>query len=221
MIAKELINQMIPPLKPKEKASKALNWMEELRTPEIPVIEGGKFLGLVNEEIILEHNDFDARIDELPLLGINCYVNEDTHFYNILKVASENQSKMVAVVNNLNEYQGVITIEDTLTAFAQTAAVQSPGAIIVISLAQNDYSLATISRLIEENEAKILSSCVTNDHADPSMIKLTLKINKSNLTHVIATLERFGYRIIARFQETGNNTNEKERWDLLMKYLSI
>lgn len=221
MIAKELINQMIPPLKPKEKVSKALAWMEELRTGEIPVIQGGKFLGLIHEEIIHENNEPEALIEDMPLLGINCYVNEDAHFYQVLRVASENHSKLVAVLNNLNEYQGVISIEDTITAFAQTAAVQSPGAIIVLSLYQNDYSLATISRLIEENDAKVLSSCITSDHLDSSKLKLTLKINKDNLTHVIATLERFGYKIIARFQESGDISNEKERWDLLMKYLSI
>jgi acetoin utilization protein AcuB len=221
MIAAELINQMIPPLKPTDIASKAISWMEEMRIAEIPVLENGKFVGFISEDIILESNNAELEIKNFPLIGEDCWVRDDVHFYNVLKKASEHHVKMVAVMNNLNEYEGVITIEDTITAFAQSASVQSPGAILVLSMNQIDYSLSAISRLIEENEAKVLSCCVTDDNLDASKIKLTLKINKTNLSHIIATLERFGYKIIGRFQDTVSESDDKGRWDLLMKYLSI
>jgi acetoin utilization protein AcuB len=56
---------------------------------------------------------------------------------------------------------------------------------------------------------------------DPAKIKLTLKINKSDLSRIIATLERFSYKVIAQFQHPSMITNEKERIDILMKYLNI
>ena len=56
---------------------------------------------------------------------------------------------------------------------------------------------------------------------DQAKIKVTLKINKTELSHITATLERFGYRIIGRFQEVESKSNDKERYDMLMKYLDI
>ena len=86
---------------------------------------------------------------------------------------------------------------------------------------QQDYSLAEISRLVEGEKAQILSSCITNDLMDTSKVKLTLKINKTDLSHISATLERFGFRIIGKFQEAEIKSNEQDRYDMLMKYLDI
>ena len=47
MIAKELINHMIPPLKLTDTAAYAIAWLEEFRTKELPVVNNGKFLGLI------------------------------------------------------------------------------------------------------------------------------------------------------------------------------
>ena len=85
----------------------------------------------------------------------------------------------------------------------------------------NDYSLTEISRLIETENAKILSSTVKEDELDPLKIKLTIKINKTELAHIVATLERFGYKIIARYQESDQDNNEQERLNQLLKFLDI
>ncbi len=221
MIAQELINHMIPPLKLTDDAHKAMIWMEELRANQLPVIDQGRFLGLISEEVILDENDVDKYISDLELLGTECVVDKGDHFYDVIKIASDHQVEMVGVTDDLGKYIGVITIQDTISAFAQTAAVQLPGGIVVLSLNQIDYSLSEISRLIEGEGAKILSSIVKEDASDPSKIRLTLKINKTELSHITATLERFDYRIIAKFQESKILDDEKEKVGMLLKYLNI
>ena len=89
----------------------------------------------------------------------------------------------------------------------------------MLSLNQADYSLSEISRLIESNEAQIMGSSLNIDKNEPTKFRLTLKINKIDLTHIIATLERFGYKIIAKYQQVKSVSNEKERLDMLMRYL--
>ena len=56
---------------------------------------------------------------------------------------------------------------------------------------------------------------------DRGKIKLTLKINQLDLSRIVATLERFGYRVIGRYQEAPHDDDSKERLDMLMKYLNI
>jgi len=221
VIAEDLINHMIPPLKGTDDAHKAIVWMEEFRCNYMPVVDDAKLLGFISEGIILESNDIDKHVKDFNLVGLNCYVHLDTHFYDILKVAAENKLQMVAVLNDDQTYGGVITVQDTLTSFAQTAAVQLPGGILVLSMNHHDYSLAEISRLIEENHAKILSSVVKEDPLDPVKMRLTLKINQLDLSRIVATLERFGYKVIGRYQETKPIAGEKDRIDMLLRYLDI
>jgi acetoin utilization protein AcuB len=221
MIAEDLINHMIPPLKGSDDAHKAIVWMEEFRCNYLPVVENSRLLGFISEEIILETNDIEKHVKDFNLVGLSCFVHLDTHFYDILKVATDNKLQMVAVLNDDQQYNGVITVQDTLTSFAQTAAVQMPGAIIVLCMNYIDYSLAEISRLIEENHAKILSSIIKEDPLDAGKIRLTLKINQSDMSRIVATLERFGYKVIGRYQETKPVENERERIDMLLRYLDI
>lgn len=221
MIAEELINHMIPPLKITDDAHKAMLWMEELRSNQLPVVDQEKFLGLISEELILEENDVERLIADFELEGTDCVVGQDSHFYEIIKLASDNNVQLVGVTNQENKYIGAITIQDTITSFAQTAAVQLPGGILVISMKLIDYSLAELSRLVEGENAKILSSTVKEDELDASKVKLTLKINNKDLSHIVATLERFGYKIIARFQESNINHGEKEKLDQLLRFLDI
>lgn len=221
MTAEELINHMIPPLKMTDDAHKAIVWMEELRCNQLPVVDHFEFAGLLSEEMILEENDIDRKVGDFQLGGRDCYVRKGSHFYEVLKIASENKVQMVGVIDAENKYVGAITVQDTITAFAQSAAVQMPGGIVVLSVSQIDYSLSQISRLVEENNAKILSSGVKVDENDPSKLKITLKINHLDLSRIIATFERFGFKLIAHFQESPVQDTEKERLDMLLKYLDI
>ena len=221
MIAEELINHMVPPLKVTDDAHKAIVWMEEFRCNYLPVVENGELLGFISEEIIMESNEIEKNVNSFPLVGKSCTVSMDSHFFDILRVAGEHKLNMVSVMGADGKYAGVITVQDVMASFAQSASVQMPGGILVLSMDLIDYSLAEISRFVEENNAKIISSTMVEDTLDKGKIKLTLKINQLDLSRIVATLERFGYRVIGRYQEDPRDDDSKERLDMLMKYLDM
>ena len=221
MIAEELINHMIPPLKVTDDAHKAIVWMEEFRCNHLPVVEEGRLLGFISEEIILESNDIEKSLSDFELTGKDCVVSLESHFYDILRIAGENKLQIVAALDEDQHYAGVITVQDIMASFAQTAAVKMQGGILVLSMDLIDYSMAEISRLVEENKAKIISSTMVEDTMDPGRIKLTLKINQVDLSRIVATLERFNYRVIGRYQEIRKDMDDNGRIDMLLKYLNI
>ena len=221
MIAEELINHMVPPLKVTDDAHKAIVWMEEFRCNFLPVVDNGILQGFISEEIIMESNDIEKRVGDFNLTGKACTVSLESHFFDILRVAGEHKLNMVAVLNEEGKYAGIITVQDVMSSFAQTASVQMPGGILVLSMDLIDYSLAEISRYVEENNAKVISSTMVEDSLDHGKIKLTLKINQMDLSRIVATLERFGYRVIGRYQEAPRDDDSKERLDMLMKYLNM
>lgn len=221
MVAADLINEMIPPLKSNDSVKKALNWMDAFRITQLPIVENNVYKGIITEDMLYEINNPDATIASIEPLYEDVFVGEDKHFYDVMRLATDHNLRIIAVVDLNNMFVGVITVRDTLAAFARTFANQSAGAIIVLSMNYRDYSLAHISRLIEENNTKILSSYVDTDPYDTNLIKLTLKLDKSELTPILATLERFEYRVIAKFQENPDADIQKERLDMFFRYFDI
>lgn len=221
MIAEDLINTMIPPLKPSDNIQKALDWMSNLRLKQLPVAENGNFIGILSEEQVLDEDDKSILISELDIYLTDVIVKPFQHFYDIMKVASINDCELVGVIGENREYLGVVDVKDTIGVFGQMSSMQGPGGILVIRLNERDYSLQEISRLIEENNAKILSLNLSNDEKSIDKIRITIKVSSSDMRHIIATLERFNYEIIASFQENELQNNNRENLGLLMKYLNI
>ncbi len=221
MVAADLINEMIPPLKSSDSVKKALNWMDAFRMTQLPIVENNVYKGIITEDMLYEINNPDATMDAIEPLYEDVFVGEDQHFYDVMRLATDHNLRIIAVVDLQNLFVGVITVRDTLAAFARTFANQSAGAILVMSMNYRDYSLSHISRLIEENNTKILSSYVDTDPYDTHLIKLTLKLDKTELTSILATLERFEYRVIAKFQENPDADIQKERLDMFFRYFDI
>ncbi|WP_291725346.1 CBS domain-containing protein [Bernardetia sp.] len=221
MVAADLINEMIPPLKGNDSVRKALNWMDAFRITQLPVVEDNVYKGIITEDMLYEINNPEATIDSVEPFYEDVFVSEEQHFYDVMRLATDHNLRIIAVLDLSNFFVGVITVRDTLAAFARTFASQSAGAIIVLSMNYRDYSLSHISRLIEENNTKILSSYVDTDPYDHNLIKLTLKLDKTELNAILATLERFEYRVIAKFQENPDADIQKERLDMFFRYFDI
>ena len=219
MIAKELINYMIPPLKTSDPISKVKLWMRELRVFELPVTHDDKFLGLITDDKLDEVLDGDLAIHDLE--GTASVIHQNQHYYDVLKIADREAVSLVAVVDDYGKYLGVIALEDIVEAFSKTSAVRGPGSLITITLNMIDYSLAEISRLVEENGVKILSLYMVNVDSDPTKIKLTIKLNTEDVSHVVATLSRFSYIVETNYQENSSDLQERERLDGLLNYLKI
>jgi acetoin utilization protein AcuB len=221
MIAEELINQMVPPLKTSDSVEKAVRWMEEFRVNQLPVVKNRQYMGMVSEESIIESNARSATLAQVPLGFTEVFVQHYQHFYTVMEVAIRNKIQVVPVLDEHQEFLGVITVNDTIAAFGQMSALQGQGGILVLNMNERDYSLSEISRHVEENNAKILSAYVSPDELDGYKVKVTLKINTMDLNRIIATFERFNYRIIAQFHDAAELKDDQDRLDLLMKYINI
>lgn len=221
MQANEFINNLIPPLKPSDRTGKALSWMEGIRTNVLPVVDSGQFIGLVNGDLIFDLNTLEKPISDLTLENSGCWVFADQHIYEVLRVSSEHHSNVVAVVDRNSNYLGVVTVEDSISAFADSLSIQSEGSILILSMNMNEYSLAEISRIIESENTKILSSFISTDPLDSTKIKVTLKVNKPELRYLKATLERFGYKILDQYQEEDEYSTEDDRIGNLLRFLDI
>lgn len=220
MIAKSFLSALIPSIKSSEIAEKALTWMADFHVQHLPVVEDGRFLGVVSEDDIYELSKPEATIAEHSYSNQNTFVNEYEHVYEIVKMAVRHQLTLVPVVDDNAVYLGAITQEALLAYFAQSASITEPGSILVLEVSERNYSLAEIARLAEYEQATILSSNVTS-HPNSISMEITLKFNTREVGRLVATYERFNYTVKASFQEADYVEDYQDRYDSLMSYLNV
>jgi len=221
MLAKDLMSDLVPALKTSDTGAQALSWMDIFRISHLPIVNERDFLGLISDKDIYDLNEADEPIGNHNLSLFSPFVFEDQHIYEVIEIASRLNLTVIPVLARNNQYLGLITLTDLVEVFADLSALKHPGGILVLEVNQNDYSLTEISRIVESNDAKILSLYISSAE-DTTRMTVTLKINTNDLTSVIRTFERFEYNILASYLK--DDEEEKliqERYDLFMRYLNI
>ncbi len=222
MLAATLLNPMLPTLKLTDTVGTALAWMDEYNTPQLVVGEEGTYKGLVSENLLLDLLNDNAPLADIIRQHEDVYANEDQHVYELLRLANQYRLKVIPVIDGEGQLAGTILINDLLENFASLLGVQELGAVLVLKIAERDYSLSELSRLIESNGTKIISSYYTSaaTYGDPGDARLTLKLNRTDINPVIATLERYGYAIEEAHANDPVESIDQERFDMLLRYLA-
>lgn len=216
--AKNLISKSLPALNKGESALYVLNLMDELRVNDLPVVENGLFLGLANESDFLNAEVYQGDIqEELELLSVS--VLPEAHVLDVLKLVSENDITVVPVVDEQNNYLGSITATDLLDHLAEILGVHKEGGIIVLEVAERDHSIQQIARIIEENNAKVLSLSVI--HSSEGNLEMHIKVDSPDLNPILQSLERFNFNVLSKFQASQYDSELKDRYDELMRYLNM
>ena len=221
MLAADLIDPMIPALKPGDTVADALDWMQEHHLTQLTVADVSQYLGVVSEDLLLNLPDDQRPIGDVMRLAENVVAFEGQHLLELIALVNEHRLDVLAVLNEAGEFMGTVSTTELLRQFARDLGIQEAGAILVLALDESDYSMAEISRLVESNNVKIMSSFYTSaayGMADHS--RLTLKLNRRDITPVVSTLERFGYTIDAAFASAPIDSFDQERLDALMRFLN-
>ncbi len=220
MFASNLISYAVPPLMKKDSGEKALNWMSDFHVRHLPVVEDGQFLGILSEDEVLNFIHPELSLEENQPLLIQRYVHPTQHLFDVMKLIIDTDLTIVPVLDEVGKYLGLITLESTVKHFAETTAITHPGGVLVLDMAPRDYSLAEIARIIESEAAKILSCYISSPYGT-ERLEVTIKLNKQDLKHIVATLERFDYQIKTSFFESDYLDSLKERYEGLMRYLNV
>lgn len=219
MIAGELISQNVMPLRTSDTGDTALSMMGDYYIKHLPIVNSSELLGILSEDDILE-NDVEEAVGSYRLSLRNIYARDYDHIYEAFKLFNLHQLTALPVVDNENNYKGMILMEDVIKVVASTFSITEPGGILVLEMSRRDYSLAEMSKIVESESANILSSYISPT-IDTNIVQVTLKINKPNLQTIIAAFQRFKYLIRASYQETEYMDALKERYDSLMTYLEV
>ena len=220
MLASNFINHNIPTLSPTDNADRALDFMDEYKVTHLPVVFKDQYLGILSETTLLNSFDTFGQVSQFKLEYQNIFLSPSAYIYDIIDALVKNGISIVPIINEQQEFEGVVTANEIIQNLAEISAVKSPGTILEILLKSNDYSLAEVSRIIETNGTKILSSFIRPYNNDPARLLLSLKLSTENSSAVIAALERFQYDIVVKSNDASEANQDIDRLHQLFKYLN-
>lgn len=219
MLANELITSNYPTVDPGDKIFLALQLMDDFDIFHIAVVDHNKYVGLVSKDDLLDADD-NTVIKVLASSILQKSVKSDEHFLSALRLASQYSLSLVPVINKEEEWVGAIPYIEILKASSQFIGAEEPGAVIVLEMERKSYSFGEISRLVETNDAYI-TQFNTSFENETGLLIVTIKINKVEVSDILATFQRYEYTVRYFIGEEHYENELRYNYDHLMSYLKI
>ena len=198
MLVKDFITKELPVLKSFDTGEYALALMDDFKLKHLPLLSENIYRCLVSEKDLLAMPDPTAIIGDPVLFSPS--VQEDTHIYEALALVT--RDKLIDILSELCN--------------ADTA-----GSVFVLEVMPQDYSMTDIARLIEANNAHILSLLSYTDKTT-GRLHLIIKIDLEDVSPVIRSFERFNYTVLYYFMEKGMVDDLlQQRMEELVRYMNI
>lgn len=219
MFCDQIMSYDIQPLSVHDKVSDALLIMEERRLSQLPVVEGDKYLGMIEEDDLLDEKPETSLFTLVGSL-VGAAVRGGDHFLIAVKACHLYDLDIIPVSNERQEFEGVITRETLFRHLARTTGADEYGSMIMLEMEKKDYSPGLFNRLVESNDALITQ---LNSWSDPSnsLMTVVIRINKEEISDIVATFQRHGFTVRYYLGEELFRNELQSNLDHLMNYLNM
>ena len=93
--------------------------------------------------------------------------------------------------------------------------------VIQLEMGAYDYSLSEIARIVEGEDAKILSLAVEELPEDPGRLMVSLLVNRPDCASIIQAFYRYNYNVVNTYSSPDEQSDLRDRYSLLMRYLNV
>ncbi len=218
MPLREYIINDIKPLQVTDTISDVQQLFNQLTYSHIPIKKGKVYIGCMSENDAHCFESTKSITDYLYVLE-GFFVRRQTLWLDVLEAFAQNDSNIMPVLDDKNNYIGYYELNDIISLFNDTPFFSEPGGIIIVEKGYNDYSFSEISQIVESNNAKLLGAFISKTEND--VVQITLKIGNAGLNEIIQSFRRYSYNIVSGHEDDSFLKNLKERSDYLDKYLNL
>ena len=203
-----------------ESVATALAMMEDEQLAHLPVVEGTTYQGLVSREALYEVSDDSIALDQLGWPLPRPSVKPTDHFLAAVQVMGEQGLSLVPVITEQQELLATISALELTTAIGKFLGLQAGGALLVLEKEAQHYTSSEVAKLVESNDAQLLQLNTTLN-AQTGHIQITIRLNKYEVSDVIATFQRYDYTVRFYVGEEQYANEVKSNYDHLIHYLKI
>lgn len=219
MLASQILHTGFPSLHLTDRVSLALQLMDEYDVQHLPVLSEEHYVGLIAKSDLLDVDE-DQTIATIQDQFANLSIKGEEHFLVALKMAAEREFSLVPVINEQSELLGVITLANLIQQLSRFVGNEEKGGVIVLEISKRNYSFGEISRLVETNDA-LITQCNTFTEPETGLIIITLKVNKIEISAIVATFQRYDYAVRYYFGEESYTNELKDNYNHLLAYLNV
>ena len=112
-------------------------------------------------------------------------------------------------------------MEPTIKDLMLKKLEQEASCVIQLEMGAYDYSLSEIARIVEDEDAKILGLTMDSIPEDPGRIMVSILVNKADCSAIVNSFYRYNYNIANTFSSPDEDSDLRDRYALLMRYMNV
>lgn len=208
----------LEPLATTDTVGDALLDLADARVAHLPVLDpAGRLDSVVTEAALQAHPEPDAPLGAL-MAGEPVSVTLDTHVFDAAHLMRQHGLSVLPVTAEDGAYAGLVVRGDVFGKLAHMLATEEPGAIVVLDVVRDDFSLGQVAQIVEQNGVRILSVS-TEDDPGAARVRVTLKLNVTDTARVRHVMAHYDYHVVAVFDEAEDDL--EERAAAFLRYLNV
>ncbi|MBK8848089.1 MAG: hypothetical protein IPO27_16750 [Bacteroidetes bacterium] len=215
----QLTDSKIPPLKTSDSVAHAKRWMQAAGLQSLPVLKGKRYIGIIHNEQLQKENE-TLPLSATQIIFDRQFIYSNQHLYNALGYAIQHRIEILPVINNDGDYEGLITRDNLMGAYASVRSMNNDGSIIELEISSHDFLLSKLVDIVASNNGHIQSMDV-NDKRDNTPVTVTLKLSNEDISRIEQAFYRIGYHVTATHHSVDSGNNMQDRYDALMRYLNV
>jgi CBS domain-containing protein len=219
MLVSEIIQSSFPVLHYTDTVEDAIELLQQNNIEHLAVLNNNNYEGLLSMDELLSAENGDT-ISMLTDKLMHISITDTQHFLSALKLITEYGITALPVLANNGEYLGIITEKILVQRLSSFLSTDVPGGIFVLEMQKQKFSIGEICRLVETNDA-FVTQINTYTEQFSGLLIVTFKINKTEISDILATLQRYDYTIRHYFGEEFYENGLKENFENLMAYLNV
>jgi CBS domain-containing protein len=214
----DYINNDFKAIKSSDSIESVMDFFEESRFSHFPVVDEGVYIGCISSEEV-ETYDSSKKISDYSYSLKGFYVRTNLFWIDVLEVFSRNNTTVIPVLDEENNYVGYYEITEVIRNFYDTPFVKDFGGVIIVEKSILDFTMSQVVQIVESNGGKILGLYVSN--TTPDKVQVTIKIVLGGMNEILQSFRRYEYDIISEHKEDIFLNDLKDRSAYLDKYLNI
>jgi acetoin utilization protein AcuB len=220
LLNKELISSSLPVLSFTDTIQRAQELMADYHLLHLPLVNDDKFMGLIAEDDILNAANPSVTLQQLESHLSKLAVHANTHFVEAVQLSNDYGLSLVPVIDKDMEWVGSIAATDLLRHLGKMTGADEPGGLLVLEMEKANFSFTEICKLVETNDAQITQLNTFFD-SQLQLFYVTVKLNKFEISDIIATFQRYEYTVKYYFGEELYENELRTNYDHLMNYLNM
>lgn len=220
MLNKELISSALPVLSPNDTILHAQQLLADYHLMQLPVVSDDKYLGLISEDDVLNAANDQQKLQHFEPQFSRLAVHANKHFVEAVQLCNDYGLSVIPVVDKEMDWIGAIAARDLLKYLGRMTGTDEPGGLIVLELDKAGFSFSEICKLVETNDAQITQLNTFYDN-QLQLLYVTIKINKFEISDIVATFQRYEYTVKHYFGEELYENELRTNYDHLMNYLNM